>query len=460
MPINRRSFLQSTTAASALALGKAAFAQTPSPRSPNDRVQIGCIGFGIMGQGDVRTAVGLPGVEIIGVADVYDGRLTLARERYGDHVFTTRDYRELLARPGLDAVIVATPDHWHAQIASDALKAGKDVYCQKPMVQKIEDGHRVIEAQKNSRQILQVGSQRVSSVLYAKAKELIRSGSIGEVHLIEAFWDRNSALGAWQYSIPPDASPQNIDWDRFLGTAPKRPFEPVRLFRWRNYRDYGTGIAGDLFVHQFTGIHFVMDALGPQRVAASGGTYFWKDGRDVPDLMMGMFDYPAESSHPPFQINLRVNFEAGGTGGSDGAGFRFVGTEGILNLSVGNAITVSRRPRETEPGTTVETFSKATARKILDEYRLKYPSNAAAPTGTARMQPTTEEKFMMPAGYSEQVAHHETFFNAVRTRTPVVEDAVFGLRAAAPALLSNMSYFEKRMIEWDAVNMRIKSTGA
>ena len=457
MPINRRNFLQSTTAASVLAFGNSALAQTTSKRPANDRVQIGCIGFGIMGQGDVHTAVGLPGVELIGVADVYDGRLTLARERYGDQVFTTRDYRELLARPGLDAVIVATPDHWHAQIACDALKAGKDVYCQKPMVQKIEDGHRVIDAQKNSRQILQVGSQRVSSVLYAKAKELIRSGSIGEVHLIEAFWDRNSALGAWQYSIPPDASPQTVDWDRFLGTAPKRPFEPVRLFRWRNYRDYGTGIAGDLFVHQFTGIHFVMDALGPQRVAASGGTYFWKDGRDVPDLMMGMFDYPAASSHPPFQINLRVNFEAGGTGGSDGQGFRFVGTEGILNLSVGNAISVSRHPRETEPGTTAETFSKATAHKILDDYRRKYPRNQPAQIGTARMQPTTEEKFMMPAGYSEQVAHHETFFNAVRTRTPVVEDAVFGLRAAAPALLSNMSYFEKRMIEWDAVNMRIKS---
>ncbi|MDQ6759557.1 MAG: Gfo/Idh/MocA family oxidoreductase [Acidobacteriota bacterium] len=454
MRINRRNFLQSTTAASALALGEAALAQDTPKRAANDRIQMGCIGFGIMGQGDVRTAVGLPGVELVGVADVYDGRLTLARERYGDQVFTTRDYRELLARPGLDAVIVATPDHWHARIASDALKAGKDVYCQKPMVQKIEDGHAVIAAQKNSRQILQVGSQRVSSVLYAKAKQLIRSGSIGEVHLIEAFWDRNSALGAWQYSIPPDASPQTVDWDRFLGTAPKRPFEPIRLFRWRNYRDYGTGIAGDLFVHQFTGIHFVMDALGPQRVAASGGTYFWKDGRDVPDLMMGMFDYPAASSHPPFQINLRVNFEAGGTGGADGQGFRFVGTEGILNLSVGNAITVSRRARETQPGTTADTFSKATAAKVLEEYRRKYPQDRATANS---MQPTTEEKFMMPAGYSEQVAHHETFLNAVRTRTPVVEDAVFGLRAAAPALLSNMSYFEKRMIEWDAENMRIKT---
>lgn len=453
MPISRRDFVQASGVASTLALGRTALAQAKRT-SANDRIQVACIGFGIMGQGDVRTAASLPGVEIVAVADVYDGRLTLARERYGDQVFTSRDYREVLARPNVDAVIVATPDHWHARIASDAMQAGKDVYCQKPMVQKVDDGHMVIDAQKKTGRILQVGSQRVSSVLYAKAKDLIKSGAIGEVHMIEAFWDRNSPQGAWQYSIPPDASPQTIDWDRFIGSAPKHAFEPVRLFRWRNYRDYGTGIAGDLFVHQFSGIHFVMNSLGPQRVCATGGTYFWKDGRDVPDLMMGMFDYPATETHPGFQINLRVNFEAGGTGGQDGQGFRFVGTDGILNLSVGNALVLSKRPRQTDPGTTAGTFSKATADKVLADHRAKYPQKQQ---GMGGMEPMTEEKFTMPAGYSEQVAHHETFFDAIRSRKPVTEDAVFGLRAAGPALLSNISYFEQRMVEWDPVNMRIKS---
>ncbi len=450
MPITRRNFVQATSIASSLAM---AGAQSVRKRSANDRIQMACIGFGIMGQGDVRTTTSLPGVELVAVSDVYEGRLTAARERYGDQVFTSRDYREVLARPGVDAVIVATPDHWHARIAADAMAAGKDVYCQKPMVQKVDDGHLVIDAQKKTGRILQVGSQRVSSVLYAKAKDLIKSGAIGEVHMIEAFWDRNSPQGAWQYSIPPDASPQTIDWDRFLGSAPKRPFEPVRLFRWRNYREYGTGIAGDLFVHQFSGIHFVMNSLGPQRVCASGGTYFWKDGRDVPDLMMGMFDYPATDVHPAFQINLRVNFEAGGTGGSDGQGFRFVGTDGILNLSVGNSLVLSRRPRQTDPGNTANTFSKATAQKVIDDYRAKNPQK---PRGADSMQPVTEEKFSMPSGYEEQTAHHEVFIDAVRNRKPVVEDAVFGLRAAGPALLANMSYFEQRMIEWDPVNMRIK----
>src|SRR5271165_853728 len=169
--MTRRNFLNATSVASTLALSRAVMAQNElQPRSPNDRIQVGCIGFGIMGQGDVHTAAGIPGVEVVAVADVYDGRLTAARERYGDQVFTTRDYRELLARQNLDAVIVATPDHWHARIATDAMQAGKDVYCQKPMVQKVDDGHMVIDAQKKTGRILQVGSQRVSSVIYAKAK--------------------------------------------------------------------------------------------------------------------------------------------------------------------------------------------------------------------------------------------------------------------------------------------------
>ncbi len=277
MPITRRHFLHSSgVAASGLALTEAAAAASQEPAkavSPNDHVQIGCIGFGIMGQGDMHTESALPGVKIVAVSDVYDGRRTLAQERYGRDVFTTRDYRELLARPDIDGVIVATPDHWHARIAVDAMHAGKDVYCQKPMVREVPDGHKVIEAQKQTGRILQVGSQRVSSILYAKAKELVKSGAIGQIHLIEAYINRNSSLGAWQYTVPPDASTDTIDWNQFLGSAPKCPFDPVRLFRWRNYRAYGTGIPGDLFVHLFTGIHFVMDSTGPDRIAATGGLY-------------------------------------------------------------------------------------------------------------------------------------------------------------------------------------------
>ncbi len=253
-----------------------------------------------------------------------------SKEMWGDALFTSRDYREVLARPDVDAVIIATPDHWHARIAIDAMKAGKDVYLEKPMIKDIDEGPRIIEAAQTTKRILQVGSQRVSSIIYAKARELFKSGVIGELNFVEAWWHRNSAMGAWQYTIPPDASTETCDWDRFVGDAPKRPFDATRLFRWRNYRDYGTGIPGDLFVHLFSGIHYVLDSTGPTRVMATGGLRSWKDGRDVPDIAVGFYDYPKTATHPAFTLMLKVNFADGG--GGDGHLFRFAGPDGVITI--------------------------------------------------------------------------------------------------------------------------------
>ncbi len=403
-----------------------------------------------MGQVDMQTASSIPGNQVVAVCDVYEGRLTRAKEQFGAGTFVTRDYRQILARPDVDAVIVATPDHWHATIAAEAMRAGKDVYCQKPMVRRWEEGAGVIKAQQETGRIFQVGSQLASSILYEKARELVQSGIIGDVHMIESYWDRNSAQGAWQYSVPPDATPANIDWDRFLGSAPKQEFDPIRIFRWRNYQDYGSGVAGDLFVHLFTGIHYVMQSNGPNRILSSGGLHFWKDGRDVPDLLIGLFEYPQTAMHPAFHVSLRVNFLAGG---GDTSGFRFIGTDGVLNVTVRGTISVSKKQRETEPGHSSATFSKATAEAFMKDYRKKYP---AAKASTAVMPSNLEQQWVFPRGYTEQQAHHENFFDAVRKRRPVVEDAVFGLRAAGPALLSNVSHFEKRIVHWDPDTMREK----
>jgi len=429
----------------------AAAAPAQTPKGANDKINVACIGFGIMGQGDVSTVTTVPGAKLVAVSDVYEGRLTKAKEVYGKDIFTTRDYREVLARPDIDAVIVATPDHWHQIIACDAMRAGKDVYCQKPMVQKVEEGAAVIKAEKETKRILQVGSQRASSILYAKARDVIKQGMIGDVRMVEAYWDRNSAQGAWQYSIPPDATPQTVDWDRFLGHAPKRPFEPIRMFRWRNYQDYGTGVAGDLYVHLFTGIHYVMDSNGPNRIMSSGGLYYWNDGRDVPDLMLGMYDYPDTTAHKAFHLSLRLNFEAGG---GDGSGFRFIGTEGVLDLAVGGALVLKRKPKDAEPGHTAGTFSKATGEEIIREYRKKYPAQRASADG---MRANSEQRWVLPPGYTEQYAHHENFINAIRSRKAVIEDATFGLRAAGPALLSNVSHFTRKTVMWDPESMIVKS---
>ena len=443
MSISRRKLLQASPVAGLASPALAAQARRPSP---NDRIRIAAIGLGGMGTADVKSSLA-NGSELVAVADVYQGRLVRAKEVFGQQVATTRDYREVLARSDIDAVIVATPDHWHSLATIDALNAGKDVYCEKPMVQSLEDGAAVVEAQRKTGRILQVGSQRVSSIEYAKARELLAAGAIGELNMVEAWWDRNSAIGAWQYSIPPDATPGNIDWDRFLGRAPKVPFEPLRLFRWRNYRDYGTGVAGDLFVHLFSGLHFVTGALGPSRVYASGGLRFWKDGRDVPDVLLGLYDYPATSSHPAFNLALRVNFA---DGAGEKSGFRFVGSEGIL--AIGEGIRLSRTPRESEPGYTVEQFPEAVQQQFLKEYRRRYPKQTP---NADSLRADTEQVFQAPHGYNDHLDHHRNFLEAVRTRRPVTEDAVFGFRAAGPALISNMSYFEQRICRWNPERMTL-----
>jgi predicted dehydrogenase len=416
----------------------------PRRYSRQDNIRLATIGVGIQGSGDTSTALRVPGVELVAAADIYDGRLVRAKEVWGNHLFTTRDYREILARPDVDAVIIATPDHWHARMAIDAMNAGKDVYLEKPMVQQVSEGQEVIDAQKRTGRILQVGSQRVSSIVYAKAKELLAQGVIGPLNFIEARYDRNSSIGAWQYSIPTDASPQTVDWDRFLGSAPKRPFEPIRLFRWRNYQDYGTGVPGDLFVHLFSGIHYVLDSNGPTRVMSTGGIRHWKDGRDVPDVMVGIFDYPESPRNPPFNINMRVNFASGDGGGQ---AFRFIGPDGVLTID--NRVTLQRAAKEREPGHTANTFSRDVQQEVVRQYREKYPEQE--PT----VMPEYTEVYAPPSGYSDSLDHFQVFFDAVRSRQPVVEDAVFGFRAAAPSLLTNMSYFDGKAYRWDPEAMKV-----
>jgi predicted dehydrogenase len=451
--LNRRNFLRVASAASAGSLlgpNLHALAATSSellqseaakPVAANDHIQIALIGAGGQGQFDTKVAVEVPGVKCVAVADCYNGRLEHAKEIWGPDTFTTRDYNEILARKDIDAVIIGTPDHWHKQASVDAMKAGKDVYCEKPMIHLYSDGPEMIETSRATGRILQVGSQRVSSVIYAKAKELLAAGAIGQLNMVTARWDRNSSIGAWNYTVAPDASPETCDWPRFLGTAPKVDFNAEQFFQWRKWKAYGTGVAGDLFVHLFSGTHFITGSHGPTRGMATGGLRFWKDGRDVPDVMLGLFDY-----REGFNLSLRVNFV---DGGEESEGLIFTGSEGTMEIG-GNSVSVNRVPREKDPGLMIGTFPEAMQKSILEDYKAKYPP--AHPEGPP---PAGFEKYVAAPGYLDSYDHFANFFASVRSRKPVVEDAVFGFRAAGAALLSNLSIEKGAVAHWDPDAMKL-----
>ena len=416
----------------------------------NDKINIGLIGAGIIGHFDADTALKVPGVQLVAACDLYTGRLDAAKEKWGKEIFVTRDYREILQRKDIDAVLICTPDHWHQKIAIDAMLAGKHVYCEKPMVQKIEHGYGIINAQKETGKVFQVGSQRASSVAILEAKRQLNSGVIGDLTFIQAFCDRSDGRGAWQYSIPRDASPETIDFNRFLGDAPKVPFDPIRFFRWRNYSDYGTGAAGDLIVHLLTGIHVITDSLGPNSIYSLGDIKYWKDGRDAFDLVNALMNYQKSDKHNAFQVSTRVNLSDGE--GKGGFGIKLIGTEGVIDIGW-NEFKVKTLKRKASPGyggyDSYESFSE----KQKKEFQKWYESEYGNDQGGYDIADGID--FKPEKDYDDRLDHLIVFFNGIRTNSKIVEDASFGLRAAAPSIACNLSAKLGKPINWDPVSMKL-----
>jgi predicted dehydrogenase len=408
------------------------------PYSANDNVQIALIGAGGMGNADTSTVVTIPGVKLIAACDLYDGRLNDIKKKYGNDIFTTKRYEEILSRKDIDGVIVATPDHWHQEISIAAMNAGKAVYCEKPMVHDITEGGAVVDAQTKNKSIFQVGSQGMSSLGNEKAKELLEAGAIGTLNFAEGFWARNSPGGAWQYDMPADASDKTVDWKRFLKNYPDRPFDPKRFFRWRCYKDYGTGVAGDLFVHLFSSLHYITSSMGPNKIMATGGLRYWKDGREAPDILLGMFDYPQSPTHPAFNLSLRVNFV---DGTAEGTSLRLVGNEGSLTV-------------DWDKVTLTQNFSYPP-----EHYQEILKGKQYSPDyDRKKMKAPEVTVFKAEDGYKgAHYDHHYHWIQGIRTGKPVIEDALFGYRAAAPALLCNDSYYQEKAIKWDPSKLKLIS---
>lgn len=410
--------------------------------APSDRIRFAAIGVGIRGCLLLQASTHVPGVECVAVSDLYDSRHGSAELALKKSVPFTRDYRSLLDRKDIDAVIVATQDHQHRRVFVDACAAGKDVYCEKPMSHTVEDGFAMIEAAQKANRIAQVGSQRVSSILYARAKEIYESGRLADVYAIQASWDRNDPGGAFVCPIPSDANEQTVDWNSFLQGAPKRPFDAVRFFRWRCFKDYGSGLAGDLFVHLISGIHFVTGtSTVPERAQSVGGLFHYKDGRDFPDLIETFYDYPK------FRVMLRCNLN-----NNQGEFFGFYGTKGTLVI---RESTVTYTPQDTRPEPDDYTVSWW-PENLRDEYMRQWDADHPVVEPLHFTVDREAEVYEVPSGYDDVVDHEATFFEAVRSRKKTVENEEFGNTAALGCHLANYAYFNRTAAVWDPATKTIK----
>jgi predicted dehydrogenase len=446
---SRREFLQTTgTAAGALVVARNVLlepepvAASPRPVPASDRVRFGIIGIGMQGSGLLGTAITLPGVECVAACDLYDGRQTLAKEIVNKaDLPTTRRYQELLDNKEIDCIIAAVPDHWHRQVVIDTVSAGKDIYCEKPMSHNAAEGFDMAAAQQKTGRIVQIGSQRVSSVIYGKARDMIAKGAIGDVNLVEGTLGRNDPTGCWEYPPPTDLSPQTLDWDTWQGTVPKRAFDPLIYARWRCWKEYGTGVAGDLLVHLVSGIIY---GLGlnepPKRAMAMGGILRWKDGRNMPDVHASLFEY----GNLPVYTRLNLGAESPEI-------VRFQGSKGIIEVG---ETTLTYSP-QTGVDTAPSYYAFGFPRAMREEYFKQWHAEHDPKPG---QEPLAEATTFRGVSYDDVKPHLSRFFEAVRSRKPVTEDAVFGNHAALACHMANESYFRKTAVTLDPASKSIKSS--
>ncbi len=313
--LTRRDFLKTTvTATSVAALAPSVLAA----QSPNETVGVGCVGLGTRGGDLINAVVPVPGVKVVAVCDVYQPHLQKGVERsQNPEVKTYANYRELLADPRVDAVVIATPDHWHCPIVLDAVKAGKDIYCEKGFARTVAEAKRMRDAIQRSRIVFQLGHQARASTCAWQAKELLASEPLGPVTLVRTgrFMSSDPAHPTWrwygyysQWNRPDPAQVvKDVDWDRWLGPAPKRPWDERRFWHWRCYWDYGTGQAGDLLSHELDFVQYLLGHGIPDTCCCAGLNALLKDGRETPDTWAATYQFEKLGRTVTFTGSMNTN---------------------------------------------------------------------------------------------------------------------------------------------------------
>ena len=444
--INRREFMRrsglATTAGSvALRAGnKVVWAADPGPASvpPSDRVRVGVLGIGARAQQDAGSFALVPGVEVVAAADVYKDRLVRAKELFGEKLETTGEYRRVLDRKDVDAVLIGSPDHWHKKMIIDAMNAGKDVYCEKPMTYTIEEGFEIIDAEKRTGRILQIGSQWVNSPLTEMAKKWIEEGRCGQITLVKAWENRNSPAGAWFYPVAPDGNEDTIDWKQWLGSAPSRPFDARRYFRWRCYWDYSGGLQTDLVVHHLNTLHYLMKETAPRSAITYGGSYRWKKiypETEVPDVVQTLFEYPGFT----YNVSLTLNSS------NQGFGAFFMGTKGTIQIDEVKMSFYADDPFD-DFGWVVAAWPDKMQQEFVKQNNIVGINQPWSP-GTCSA-PEAYEHYDLIGEPTD--LHVKAFVECVRARKRSKESGVEGHNAALGAHIANISYRNgSRKVIWD-----------
>jgi predicted dehydrogenase len=392
MAVDRRDFIKTAgaaTAATALSYSRILGA--------NDRVRLGLIGCGSRGVGNMKNFLALNSVDVGGLCDVYGAQIDQARQT-ASAATSVKDHRQLLDRNDIDAVIVAVPDHWHTAITIDALNAGKDVYVEKPLTLRIEEGPEIVKAARVNGRVCQVGMQQRSGRHYLQAKqEYLDTKRLGRITLVRTWWHGNG----FHLRRAPDSLkrlPADLDWAHFLGPVKWRDWDPQQYYNWRAYLDYGGGQVTDLFTHWIDVVHMFMGSDIPIAASASGGVYAYKDGRTAPDTIHVLLEYPAE---------FTATFEATLVPSIGGAGIEFCGTDGRLVIT----------------------------RAGFDVFEPKNAKPIASVQATGNMDQD----------------HMRNFLDCVKSRALPSGDVLIGHRSAQASHLGNIAYVEKRRIQFDPI---------
>lgn len=407
MATNRRELLKG--------LGYAAvggYLGTSRGYAANETITVGCIGTGGRTRVLMKALARIPGVRIAAVCDVWDTNLATAKELADPQAFATKEYRQLLDRKDIDAVVIGSPNHQHVPMLTAACSAGKDVYIEKPLTHRLAEGPAALEVQNRYNRIVQVGMQQRSMPQFQKGYELVKSGQLGPIRKVHLTWNRNAARGAVVYHI----DPATVDWKAWLGNARPQPFDPYRFREWRWYWDFGGGVLADLMVHYIDIAHWYLGVNHPDK-AMSIGNKFTSPQWETPDTEQTLLQYPG----------AQVYFESTFLNARNGAMLEFMGTEATLYLDRGRLEVFPERKRDPRN------------------------SNPAMPT-EPEMQwvlgtgPKGADFYDVPDG---EVLHLSNWLECVRSRQTPNAPVEAGISAASAAHLGNIALRKDVVAHWE-----------